>query len=291
MILMLFMACCLCHVLMSCKDTKADTIISLLQKWEGKEIVFPNASVFTVKGRDTINFSILDGYKIITYVDSMGCTSCKLQLPRWKEFMKIVDSIKNDSVQFLYFFSSKRAMDIYQELKSVDFNYPVCIDEQDSLNKLNGFPSEMAFQTFLLDKSNKVIAIGNPIHNPKIKELYLKIIQGGEVKVDNGNSIIQTEVSVDKSAISLGHFDWQEEQKTSFMLMNTGKNFLVIQDVNTSCGCTEVTYSKEPVQSGDSRLLNIGYKAEHPGSFNKTITVYCNAKSSPIVLRITGDAE
>ena len=61
----------------------------------------------------------------------------------------------------------------------------------------------MAFHTFLLDKSNKIIAIGNPIHNPKIKELYLKIIQGGEVKPDNRKLIIQTEVSVDKYTISL----------------------------------------------------------------------------------------
>ena len=136
-----------------------------------------------------------------------------------------------------------------------------------------------------------VRAIGNPIHNSKIKEIYLKIIQGGEVKLDGEKNVIQTKVNVDKSVISLGHFDWQKKQKASFVLKNIGKSLLVIQDVNTSCGCTEVTYSKEPVRPGDSILLNVSYKAETPGSFNKTITVYCNANSSPIVLRITGDAE
>lgn len=40
----------------------------------------------------------------------------------------------------------------------------------------------MNFHTFLLDKDNKVLAIGNPIHNPKVKELYLKIIQGEKVE-------------------------------------------------------------------------------------------------------------
>ena len=29
----------------------------------------------------------------------------------------------------------------------------------------------MTFQTFLLDKDNKVAAIGNPVHNPKEKEV------------------------------------------------------------------------------------------------------------------------
>jgi hypothetical protein len=41
------------------------------------------------------------------------------------------------------------------------FTYPVCFDEQDELNRLNRFPSDMTFQTFLLDKENKVVAIGN----------------------------------------------------------------------------------------------------------------------------------
>lgn len=119
----------------------------------------------------------------------------------------------------------------------------------------------------------------------------MKIIQGGEVKLDGEKNVIQTKVNVDKSVISLGHFDWQKEQKTSFVLKNIGESLLVIQDVNTSCGCTEVTYSKEPVQPGGSVVLSVSYKAEAPGSFNKTITAYCNANSSPVVLRITGDAE
>ncbi|WP_310591258.1 DUF1573 domain-containing protein [Bacteroides stercoris] len=33
------------------------------------------------------------------------------------------------------------------------------------------------------------------------------------------------------------------------------------------------------------------YKAEHPEHFNKTITVYCNIESSPLVLKIMRDAE
>ena len=38
-------------------------------------------------------------------------------------------------------------------------------------------------------------------------------------------------------------------------------------------------------------VLNVIYKAEHPEYFDKTITVYCNVETSPIVLRITGNAE
>lgn len=27
------------------------------------------------------------------------------------------------------------------------------------------------------DKDNKVMALGNPIHNPKVKELYIEVLQ------------------------------------------------------------------------------------------------------------------
>ena len=43
-----------------------------------------------------MDFSLADAdYKVVTYIDSVGCTSCKLQLPRWKQFMQEVDSTLN----------------------------------------------------------------------------------------------------------------------------------------------------------------------------------------------------
>ena len=82
---------------------------------------------------------------------------------------------------FLFFFFPKRGTEIYQSLLADRFKYPVCIDEEDSLNKLNSFPSDMAFQTFLLDKDNKVKAIGNPVHNPKINRKHKDITDGKEI--------------------------------------------------------------------------------------------------------------
>jgi hypothetical protein len=88
------------------------------------------------------------------------------------------------------------------------------------------------FQTFLLDKGNKVLAIGNPVHNPKVKELYLKIIQGEKIGRGGENKVIRTKVAIDRTSVSLGSFDWQEEQKVTFILENVGDKPLVIQDVH-----------------------------------------------------------
>lgn len=98
-------------------------------------------------------------------------------------------------------------------------------------------------------------------------------------------------MSIDKTSVLLGNFDWQKEQMTTFVLKNTGDKLLVIEDVNTSCGGTAVNYSREPVQPGEELSLYVTYKVGHPEHFNKTITVYCNAETSPLVLKISGDAK
>ena len=49
-------------------------------------------------------------------------------------------------------------------------------------------------------------------------------------------------------------------------------------------------YSKEPVSSGKSADNQVTYRAEHPEHFEKTITVYCNTSTSPILLKIRGYA-
>lgn len=282
----------ICLFLLSCGNQEKKYIERLLQTWSEKEVLFPANSIFTIKGKDTVDFSMSGKFKILTYVDTLGCISCKLQLDRWKVFMEEVDGMTEDSVRFIYFFSPEKRKKFLETLRFENFTYPVCIDDMNQLNALNNFPSgnEM-FHTFLLDKDNKVLAIGNPIHNPKVKELYLKIIQGEKIGSINESNVLNTMVDIDKTAASLGDFAWQEERKATFTLKNMGNKPLFISDVTSSCGCTSVDYSKEPVNPSESLRLHVIYKADHPGHFSKTITVYCNADASPIRLKISGNAK
>ena len=275
----------------SCSKSKKDQLSCFVSEWIGKEILYPNNLAFTLWGQDTVETAFSRApYKIVSYVDSVGCTSCKLQIFAWKAFISELNLRFQDKVPVFLFFHPVKTEEITFILKRDKFNYPVCIDKDDAFNKLNHFTAEMAFQTFLLDRDNKVVAIGNPIHNPQIKELYLNIIQGKSL-VSNKRKVVRTEVDIKGKSIFLGKFDWQQEQKAVFTLKNTGTNPLVVEDVSTSCGCTSVEYSQEPVRPGYSVSLYVTYKADHPEHFDKTITVYCNAESSPVVLRITGDAE
>lgn len=52
------------------------------------------------------------------------------------------------------------------------------MDSANSFERNISLFQKSEFQTLLLDRNNRIVAIGNPVHNPKIKDLYLKIIQG-----------------------------------------------------------------------------------------------------------------
>ncbi|MCD8093619.1 MAG: DUF1573 domain-containing protein [Bacteroides sp.] len=160
------------------------------------------------------------------------------------------------------------------------------MDTEDSLNKINHFPSDINFQTFLLDRSNKVVAIGNPVHNPKIKELYIKILDPNR-KNTLENS---TEITVSSTTIDFGKFE-EKQRDTVLYIKNIGKEKLIILDAVASCGCTIVDYDKRPISPNDSLALKILYSADKKGYFNKIVNLYCNIKSSPVQFHIVGTVQ
>lgn len=287
-VLKCFLGLCVCLFITSCSESEKERLGRLVKEWEGKEILFPAHSTFTIQGKDTVDFDYKDAeYKIVTYIDSIGCTSCKLQLHRWKELIKEVDTLTNGNVPFLFYFHPKDMKELRYFIRRDAFAYPVSFDEKDDFNRLNHFPSEMMFQTFLLDKGDRVIALGNPVQNPKVKELYLNMIKGNVKTTSNEK---YTTVSTDTMVMDFGNFSMAEKQERSFVLTNTGNNLLVIQDIVTSCGCTKIEYSKEPVRPGGTLKVKVIYEAEQAEHFNKTITVYCNAENSPLRFTVKGSA-
>lgn len=129
--------------------------------------------------------------------------------------------------------------------------------------------------------------MGNPILNPNIKDLYLEVITQ---KPKSKPTSHVTSVSVNQPVIDFGTFSKEEKREASFLLTNTGKGLLVIHDITTSCGCTKVTYSKEPVRPNGTLEVKVTYEAEQAEYINKSILVYCNAENSPLRLTIKGNS-
>jgi len=169
----------------SCKDSGRKTDISkVLTEWIGKEIQFPDNVPCFVSGHDTIEHLCCDNlqkeYKILLFVDSTGCSECRLKLLEWKQLIIEADRLFQGKVGFLFFFQPKNVIEMKYMFYQNKFIHPVFIDIKLEINVLNNFPLEQQYQCFLLDNENKVLLIGNPVMNPKIWELFKIQISRGK---------------------------------------------------------------------------------------------------------------
>ncbi|MDR3246786.1 MAG: hypothetical protein LBT50_10180 [Prevotellaceae bacterium] len=123
-----------------------------MNEWVGKTIKFPDIQPIIPYTR-VENVSCDKEYKILLYTDTIGCTSCNLQIHLWKAFIEKY-GYKTD---FLFYFYPKDREDILSFLKREQFNYRVYIDNVDEINKLNHFYTNPVLQCFLLDKTGYIL--------------------------------------------------------------------------------------------------------------------------------------
>lgn len=75
----------------------------------------------------------------------------------------------------------------------------------------------------------------------------------------------------------------------TFMAVNVGDEPAVVVDARANCGCTRPTYTREPVQPGDTLKVSVAYDPNgRPGRFRKQVKITTNAESPNDVLRISG---
>ena len=74
-----------------------------------------------------------------------------------------------------------------------------------------------------------------------------------------------------------------------FEFTNTGDAPLVISKVNSSCGCTVPSWTKDPVMPGKTGKIEVKYNTNTVGPIRKTITVESNAETPMVALKIKGN--
>ncbi|MDP4282723.1 MAG: DUF1573 domain-containing protein [Bacteroidota bacterium] len=113
------------------------------------------------------------------------------------------------------------------------------------------------------------------------------------VKQDQGKQASEKKVNgpvaeFDKTVCDLGDLVQSTPGTAVFTLTNRGNEPLLTSSVTASCGCTNLSYSKDPVLPGKSVTISVTYNAAVPGIFIKTVTVKTNAAEQPVTLQIKG---
>ena len=262
----------------------------IVKEWTGKTVTFPDIEPFYPFGADSIPETYLQAkdYKILFYVDSAGCTQCRLRLQTWKMYIEEL----GDKVNFLFYFHPKirkkkiSTKELISAVNFSHFNYPVYIDEKNELKKMNNLPDNSLYQCFLLDRNNKVLAIGNPAEKLKIWEFYKKTITG---KPSERQPL--TTVEAEQNEIEIKNLQVGKTSEAVFRLKNTGNVPLAIIMVESSCGCTVPEWEKQPVTVGQITEIKVKITPEEQKYFRKSIIVHCNTESGRIDLYIKGSVD
>ncbi len=106
----------------------------------------------------------------------------------------------------------------------------------------------------------------------------------------NGENVSNAEMTFKEDlTFDFGKIAENSDGTHEFVFKNTGKDPLIITNVKSSCGCTVPTYPEKPIKKGETGKISVKYDTKRIGVFTKTITVYSNAKNSPVKLHIKGE--
>lgn len=95
----------------------------------------------------------------------------------------------------------------------------------------------------------------------------------------------------ESTEVSLGKIAKNVPSLATFKLVNTGKQPVVITQVQPSCGCTAAEFTKEPIPPGGTGYVKATYNAATLGAFRKQVTVSVSGEANPAVLLLTGTVE
>lgn len=151
-----------------------DTLKQQILEMQGKTINLnlKNTDVY-YNGKDTL-YNHTDAKRLVVYIDSLSCSTCFLN--NMMTYYDINDSLVNKGGHLIVILNPKHAKIEEIEEKVVMDKYPFycIIDGSNEFLSTNNIPDNNLLHTFMLDKNDKIILVGDPTRNSKLKELFFK---------------------------------------------------------------------------------------------------------------------
>ena len=101
---------------------------------------------------------------------------------------------------------------------------------------------------------------------------------------------VGTSLEIDKTVHNFGDIIHKSGPVScTFTLKNTGNKPAVIYNVTSTCGCTNVDWTREPIRPGESGKISVTYSNDEGAyPFDKTLTTYISDVQKPLLLKIRG---
>src|SRR5450631_3781341 len=88
---------------------------------------------------------------------------------------------------------------------------------------------------------------------------------------------------------NLGKVKQSVPATATFIVTNIGKEDLLIEQANPTCGCTISDYTKSPIAPGKTGIIHATYNAANLGQFAKTLTVKFAGVDDIKFIKLTGE--
>lgn len=152
---------------------------NIIPEMVGKRVALEDLTSFWM-GRDSLYLKTDSSLvKLIVFYDSTACQSCRVKtMFEWESFIEMEKKTNGKFVFMPVFSPSKNEYEQFLRLLAISrFKHHVWVDSSGSFLRNNKFlPEDKFYYAFLVDESNSILIVGDPIVNPNLVQLYDKVI-------------------------------------------------------------------------------------------------------------------
>lgn len=99
----------------------------------------------------------------------------------------------------------------------------------------------------------------------------------------------QPRFSSNKETHHFGQIEWKHPVEVQYSIVNTGDRNLQLTEVEASCACTVVQWTKTPIAPGEKGMIQVEFDAKALGRFHKSVAIRHNAQAEVAYLYFTGE--
>jgi|JI8StandDraft_2_1071088.scaffolds.fasta_scaffold14699_2 hypothetical protein len=119
--------------------------------------------------------------------------------------------------------------------------------------------------------------------------VILASIASIQMSFKSTNEINKAVIEVQNTTRDFGKIPQGKPVTAEFTVKNTGKTPLVMENIQTSCGCTLADFTRTPIAPNQTGYVKVTYNANAVGSFTKTATITSNAENKSLILTLKGE--
>lgn len=264
------------------KDHTNERLKNVLSEYMEQELMLPGDSICSLFNRSYgVDFLNAD-YLIVSYIDTKGCTPCRLHLPYWKELSDRLDTLSNAYATTLLIIRPDTLENVTEFIRNANYNYPVIIDTLGQFSEMNRLPDLQFLRTFLIDNRHAIKGLGNPIENRAIDRIYMKIISGGKFETIDKSPLVIENNTVDMGTIPPG-----ANREFTFLVKNQSNDTITLSNVMTPCDCINAIASD--IMPASKGTITISFQASETNEvFHHPIVVRYNDVTEPIIIHLYG---